>query len=252
MVFALPDEMERLAEALQQEPATTETSNSIYTNLGRFRSDWSSRQQLRGDALSLPLPRNQGLHPTGCELHSAYLDFQYEWRDSEVVPWRAEYQMRVEGLLDAGDALFELQDHWRLDTDMYAPSRREREKEGEAGKVNPSKEPHPLFHFQRGGHAQDAFAASGFLPGTPCAIKGEWRGLLQSPGPRVPVLPLDPILAIDFCLSQNDGLTWRRLQNLPEYMTIVEEAQRRLWEPFFAALQQPAFRRAWFGPTLLV
>ena len=75
---------------------------------------------------------------------------------------------------------------------------------------------------------------------------------MQSPGPRVPVLPLDPILAIDFCLSQNDGMVWRRLQNVPEYLMIVEGAQRRLWEPFFAALQDPAFRRTWFGPSLLV
>jgi hypothetical protein len=248
MADSLPDQLERLAAALQQEPATIETSNSIYTNLGRFRSDWASSQQIRGDALWLPLPRNQGLHPTGCELHAAYLDFQYEWRDGCPVPWRAEYQIRVEGLLDAGEALFELQDHWRLDTDMYAPSRRQ----DDGMKLNPSKEPHPLFHFQRGGHAQSAFAANGFLPGSPCTIQGDWKGLLQSVGPRVPVLPLDPVLAIDFCLSQNDGLIWRRLQNVPEYLTIVENAQRRLWKPFFEALQDPAFRRQWFGPSLLV
>jgi hypothetical protein len=248
MRFSFPDELERLAAALQQEPATTETSNSIYTKLGQFRSDWASSQQIRGDALSLPLPRNQGLHPTGCELHSAYLDFAYEWRDGDILPWRAEYQIRIEGLLDAGDALFELQDHWRLDTDMYAPSRRQ----GAEAEPNPSKEPHPLFHFQRGGRAQSAFAASGFLPGSPCTIQGDWKGLLQTPGPRVPVLPLDPILAIDFCLGQNDGVTWRRLQNVPEYLMIVEDAQKRVWKPFFAALQDFAFRRTWFGPSLLV
>lgn len=248
MAFPLPDELERLAEALRQEPATSETSSSIFTNLGRFQNDWASRQQLRCDALLLPVPRNQGLHPTGCELHSAFLDFQFEWRDGDLLPWRAEYQVRVEGLLDAGQAIFELQDHWRLDTDMYSPSRRQ----GDAGEANPSKEPHPLFHFQRGGHAQNDFAAAGFLPGVPCAIQGEWKGLLQSPGPRVPVLPLDPILAIDFCLSQNDGQIWRRLHNLPEYLTIVEDAQKRLWEPFFAALQEQSFRRAWFGPSLLI
>ena len=248
MIPALPDELQRLADALQREPSTQNTSESIYTNLGRFRSDWASSLRLHGEGLALPTPRNQGLHPVGCALHSASLDFQYECRDGEVVPWRAEYQVRVEGLLDAGDALFELQDHWRLDTDMYAPSR----VVAVGAAQNPSKEPHPLFHFQRGGHALNTFASSGFLPGKSCSIQGEWRGLLQSPGPRVPVLPLDPVLAIDFCLSQNDGTVWRRLQNVPEYLTIIEEAQRRLWEPFFAALQDPAFRRTWFGPSLLV
>jgi hypothetical protein len=117
----------------------------------------------------------------------------------------------VEGYLDAGGALFDLQDHWRLDTDMYAPCRRV----VADGNGNPSKEPHPLFHFQRGGHAQDAFAAADFLPANPCSILGVWKGLMQSPGPRIPIVPLDPILAIDFCLSQNDGLVWRRLRNFP-------------------------------------
>lgn len=248
MTFPLPDELERLGAALRQEPETVPTADSIDTNLGRFRNQWTTNLQARGDALPLPVPRNQGLHPTGCELQAAYLDFQFEWKEDSVLPWRAEYQVRVEGLLDAGDALFELQDHWRLDTDMYAPSRRQAAESAS----NPSKEPHPLFHFQRGGHAQHAFAAAGFLPGTPCTIAGEWKGLMQSPGPRVPMLPLDPILAIDFCLSQNDGLIWRRLRNLPEYFSVIEDAQVRLWHPFFEKLQDPTFRRSWIGPSLLL
>jgi hypothetical protein len=244
----LPDELERLGAALRMEPATAATADSIDSNLGRFRNQWTTKLQVRGDALSLPVPRNQAIHPTGCELHAAYLDFQFEWREGEPMPWRAEYQVRVEGLLDAGGALFELQDHWRLDTDMYAPCRRPTEESSS----NPSKEPHPLFHFQRGGHAQDAFAAAGFLPGAPCTIEGIWKGLMQSPGPRVPMLPLDPVLAIDFCLSQNDGLIWRRLRNLPEYLSVIQEAQARLWLPFFERLQDPTFRRSWLGNSLLI
>lgn len=169
MTYSLPDELERLSSALRQEPEAAATADSIDTNLGRFRNQWTTKLQVRGDAVSLPLPRNQALHPTGCELQAAYLDFQFEWKDEEeVLPWRAEYQVRVEGLLDAGGALFELQDHWRLDTDMYAPRRRQ----AEESPSNPSKEPHPLFHFQRGGHAQDLFAAADFLPGKSCAIEG--------------------------------------------------------------------------------
>lgn len=248
MTFLLPDELERISAALRQEPATAVTADSIDTNLGRFRNQWTTKLEVRGEALSLPVPRNQALHPAGCEIHAAYLDFQFEWKEEDALPWRAEYQVRVEGLLDAGDALFELQDHWRLDTDMYAPCR----KQAEESSSNPSKEPHPLFHFQRGGHALDAFAAADFLPGTPCAIGGQWRGLMQSPGPRIPMLPLDPILAIDFCLSQNDGLIWRRLRNLPEYLNVIQDAQTRLWRPFFEKLQESAFRRTWIGPSLLI
>jgi hypothetical protein len=247
VTFALPDELERLSAALRRESATGGTADSIDTNMGRFRHQWMTSLQLRGSALELPIPRNQGLHPPGCELQAAFLDFQFEWRDGEMLPWRAEYQVRVEGMLDAGGALFELQDHWRLDTDMYAPSRREEDDPG----TNPSKEPHPLFHFQRGGHAQDAFAATAFLPGRPCTIQGVWRGLMQSPGPRIPMLPLDPVLAIDFCLSQNDGLVWRRLRNAPEYLEIIEQAQARLWRPFFDRLHDPSFRRSWLGPSIL-
>lgn len=248
MAFALPDELERLGDALAQEPATAQTAFSIYTNLGRFRHDWAEKRQVRGDALSLPTPRNQGLHPTGCAIHAAYLDFQFEWKDGRPEPWRAEYQVRVEGLLVADTALFELQDHWRLDTDMYAPVR----KDHSDTKSNPSKEPHPLFHFQRGGHALNDFAASSFLPGAPCTVEGNWKALMQSPGPRIPVLPLDPVLAIDFCLSQNDGVIWQRLRNAPEYLNVIEAAQLRLWSPFFAKLSDQNFRRSWFGPSLLV
>ena len=100
MTLSLPEELERLAEALQREPSTESTSNSIYTNLGRFKSDWASNLRLRGSGLALPVPRNQGLHPVGCALQSASLDFEYEWRDGDVMPWRAEYQVRVEGFLD--------------------------------------------------------------------------------------------------------------------------------------------------------
>lgn len=248
MIFSLPDELERLSAVLRREPATQATADALDTNMGRFRSQWIKDRQMKGNQLPLPVPRNQGLHPNGCELQASYLDFQFEWKEEERTPWRAEYQVRVEGYLDAGGALFDLQDHWRLDTDMYAPSRRA----AIDGSANPSKEPHPLFHFQRGGHAQDAFAAADFLPANPCTISGVWKGLMQSPGPRIPVIPLDPISAIDFCLSQNDGVIWRRLRNFPEYLDLVESAQTRLWLPFFAQLQDRKFRRSWFGPSMLV
>lgn len=75
---------------------------------------------------------------------------------------------------------------------------------------------------------------------------------MQSPSPRIPMLPLDPVLAIDFCLSQNDGLIWRRLRNLPEYLIVIQDAQTHMWVPFFASLQDSSFRRSWLGPSLLI
>jgi hypothetical protein len=75
--------------------------------------------------------------------------------------------------------------------------------------------------------------------------------LLQSPGPRIPLLPMCPILAIDFAIGQHDGLVWRRLRGVPEYLRIVQNAQMRLWAPFFDALSSPDTRRRWVGPFLI-
>lgn len=248
MSFSVPDQLEAMGNALYREASTEDTANSIFTQLGRFRTQWQEELKVMGAGLQLPVPRNKALHPSGCELQAAFLDFQYEFKKDSFFPWRAEYQVRVEGLLARENMIFELQDHWRLDTDMYAPTR----KLSDESEANPSKEPHPLFHFQRGGYAQSEFAKDNFIPGSPCDLEGEWRGLMQTPGPRVPVLPLDPVLAIDFCLSQNDGIIWQKLRNVPEYLAVIEEAQSRLWRPFFESLSNEAFRREWFGPSLLV
>ena len=114
------------------------------------------------------------------------------------------------------------------------------------------REPHPRFHFQRGGHAQDAFAAQqGFVPSQGTALaQGDWRALMQYPGPRIPSLPFDPILAIDFCIAQNDGPLWKQLRALPEYRGLVEASQIELWKPFIERLNDPAGRRDWLGPVV--
>jgi len=60
-----------------------------------------------------------------------------------------------------------------------------------------------------------------------------------------------PILAIDFAISQHNGLVWRRLRALPEYQRIVQNAQIRLWTPFYDALASFQTRRRWIGPLLI-
>jgi hypothetical protein len=236
----LPGQLERFAALLRRESETRPTAEFIVTQAGRFTAEWHSSRRVSADRMPLPLPRNQGLHPVGCTLQECSLNFRFEVaQDGE--PTRAEFQVVTEGLLDVDEALIELQDHWRIDSEPA-----DRPAEG--------REPHPSFHFQRGGRLQDDFCAQpGFVPsrGTPLG-SGDWRCLMQYPGPRIASLPFDPILAIDFCVAQNDGPLWKRLRNVPEYYTIIEEAQTRLWKPFLEGLSDRAARQRWLGPLAAV
>jgi len=242
----LPAELSELADQLSKESSTEQTAEFLYTYRLKFESDWRTNKSLKSEADGAPIPppRNQGLHPNGCNVSGAYIHFEFHLgeiaEDNEnVFPRQADSQVRVVGSLDLPGALVELEDHWRVD--IYA------------GAGEP-KEPHPHFHFQRGGHAQDGFAAlNGFVPGAALPPRGSqsWRGLLQSPGPRIPFPPMCPILAIDFAIGQHDGLVWRRLRALPEYLRVVRNAQMRLWTPFFDALASAEIRQRWIGPLLL-
>jgi len=244
----LPRELDAFANQLRNEESTEKTSQFIYTYRQKFDSDWKTGRILRSesDGAPIPPPRNQGLHPKGCSVLEAYIQFEFHLGDiaedmENVFPQRADFQVRVLGTLDLSDSIVELEDHWRVDTHLYA------------GAGEP-REPHPHFHFQRGGYAQDRFAAlDGFVPGKglPRREAESWRGLLQSPGPRIPLPPMCPILAIDFAIGQHDGLVWRRLRALPEYHRIVQNAQLRLWTPFFDALVSAQIRRRWIGPLLI-
>jgi hypothetical protein len=242
----LPAELAELANQLRNEPSTERTADFIHTYRGKFESDWRKSKVLKSEAHGAPIPppRNQGLHPTGCNVSEAYIQFEFHLGDitedaGNVFPRQADFQVRVVGSLDLPGSLVELEDHWRVDTHLNA------------GAGEP-KEPHPHFHFQRGGYAQDWFAAlDGFVPGKSLPSRDSWRGLLQSPGPRIPLLPMCPILAIDFTIGQHDGLVWRRLRGVPEYLRIVQNAQMRLWSPFFDALSSPDIRRRWIGALLI-
>ena len=110
---------------------------------------------------------------------------------------RAEFQVAIEGTVQFGDFRLDLQDHWRMDTHGFA--------QGDAN------EPHPLFHFQRGGHAQDHFATlPGFLPGA-CLAGATFApnlqlcSLMQTQTPRLAMPPMDPICVIDFVIGQHNG-----------------------------------------------
>lgn len=235
----LPSEIEELADALQSQDETQDTAADLARDQAKYRATWSRSLSVttRGTPIRIPPPRNQGLHPRLCQVGEAWIDFEFELaaRDA-ALPKVADMQVRVKGLVDIHSGPVEVEDHWRVDTDRYVQSA--------------PREPHPSFHFQRGGHAQDAFAAHPlFVPGDqlPAPVGGFWRGLMQSPSPRLPIPPMCPVLMIDFALSQHDGNIWQRLRARADYARVIARAQTRLWNPFFDSLAHGAARRKWFG-----
>src|SRR5271169_5020047 len=150
----LPAERAELADQLRKEPSTEQAADFLYTYRSKFENDWRTSKVLKSEADGAPIPppRNQGLHPAGCNGSEAYIQFEFHLGKivedkGNVFPRLAEFQVRVVGFLDLPGSLVELEDHWRVDTHLYA------------GTSEP-KEPHPHFHFQRGGYAQDGFAAA--------------------------------------------------------------------------------------------
>lgn len=240
----LPDELTAFAMLLAALPETELTGQGLLVAQTWFLHTWSREKSIRSfDPIPIPPPRDKALHPHGCALSGADIQFQFilgDNIDTEMLPALSQCQVRVTGDVAYEQCLVKLEDHWRVDTHDFSGTPRE---------------PHPLIHFQRGGHAQDAWAGSiNYVPGPTLPQQGGgamWQGLLQSPGPRVPFPPLCPMLAIDYVIGQHDGHIWLRLRNTPEYRDLISTAQGRLWIPFFDALSTDLVRRRWLGPVLI-
>lgn len=240
----LLDDLTDFALSLLRLPETERTGQALFDDQTWFLHTWSRDKSVSSSGqIPVPPPRNKALHPTGCDISGAYIQFQFKLGDTidvKKVPALSQFQVRVTGDAAYELCLVELEDHWRVDTHDFQGSPRE---------------PHALIHFQRGGHSQDAWAAkANYVPGPALPQRAGddyWQALLQSPGPRVPFLPLCPILAIDYVIGQHDGDIWDRLRNSSEYRTIVGHAQERLWLPFFEGLSSEGLRRRWLGPMLL-
>jgi hypothetical protein len=237
-----PHQLSRFADSLSAQPDMEATRDDLRRDQGRFVASWNANRSLRtGDVpIRIPRPRNQGLHPRFVEPTEAWLSFEFVLEPvADGCPSIADMQVRIEGLLEVDSGLVELEDHWRIDTDRYS--------------ATAPREPHPSFHFQRGGHAQDRFSSvPQFVPGNllGASPEGEWRGLMQGPSPRLAVPPMCPVLMIDFAVSQHDGPLWQRLRGNAEYSRAVAAAQVRLWSPFFDSLAKAPVRRKWFGALL--
>jgi hypothetical protein len=248
-------ELDHLTVQLEKRPETVQTGAGLRTAVGGARAaatsvlteDGTGRgyRRMRLRDIPMPCPSDRSLHPTGAQLGEATISILYEcWEDTGGFQRfgndaldrirRADVQVRVAGTATYGTRAISVQDHWRVDTHHFAEA---------------SPDPHPWIHYQRGGHAQDAFAAlPGFLPGE-CLTDSlfepevELTALMQTPAPRIATPPLDPICAIDFVLAQHSGTLWSSLWSNVDYAGVVRRAQERLWEPWFAALNDRQHRR---------
>jgi hypothetical protein len=237
------DDFQDFTNVLDGFDATYDTSQSLRVIGGFAQAAWHDGRRISSgtSGVRIPPPRLKAMHPRLCKAESATIYFSFELGDfeAEAIPRRADFQVKVAGSLEGENCPVELEDHWRVDSHIFP-------------KIEDANEPHPYFHFQRGGHAQDAFCDDrGYVPNSQMPdIDGLlWRGLMQSPGPRIPMAPHCPILAIDFAIGQHDGLVWHRLRGEPAYSTLIRRAQDRLWTPFFNALSRPSFRSLYMGPV---
>lgn len=208
-----PEELDKFADVLAKFDETVRTSDSLRPVSAYAQYSWREAQRVNtsGPGVQIPPPRKKAMHPRLCVPEGATIKFTFELGDDfaeNMIPRQADFQVCVTGHLEGRNGFVELQDHWRVDSHLQ-------------GQIEDANEIHPYFHFQRGGHALDAFSSTHvYVPNDtmPEISDGMWRASMQSPGPRIPMAPHCPILAIDFTIGQHDGAIWRRLRADSDYL----------------------------------
>jgi hypothetical protein len=241
-----PEELDDFANVLSRFEATADTSESLRQVAGYAQYSWreAKRVNTSGRGVQVPPPRNKAMHPRAGVPEAATMHFTFQLGDDfaeKLIPYQADFEVCVIGHLEGQNGYVELEDHWRVDSHVK-------------GEIDEANEIHSYFHFQRGGHALDSFATSHlYVPNDsmPEAENGMWRASMQSPGPRIPMTPHCPILAIDFTIGQHDGAIWRALRSDTDYLGIIRRSQERLWTPFFNSLSDKKFRTQWLGPIIV-
>lgn len=88
---------------------------------------------------------------------------------------------------------------------------------------------HPCYHVQAGGKVLREQLDSG---------SGRYGHILLVEAPRIPLPPMDPVLAVDFAFSQFDGASWTELRKKEPYKDTVRQSQQRYWRRYYAALHR--------------
>lgn len=91
---------------------------------------------------------------------------------------------------------------------------------------NPTKEVHPIYHFQMGGHKLDSFKSNGKNFGNQLILDN----------PRFMHYPMDFITGLDFAISNFDSELWAKLKKDPFYNKVLKKSQERTIKPFIASL----------------
>jgi hypothetical protein len=110
---------------------------------------------------------------------------------------------------------------------------------------------HPWYHIQAGGDRLREHLDPYDNPGEVCSVvqgtcaaagplaSGRPYGrVLLIDAPRIPVPPMDPVLALDFAFSNFDGKSWRALRREREYRRVVFRSQQRYWRHYYASLHR--------------
>lgn len=82
---------------------------------------------------------------------------------------------------------------------------------------------HPLYHFQFGGAKM-------------ASISNDLGSTFLVEPPRIMHPPLDGILAIDFVLSNYEGISWKQLRDEGRYVNLVDAKLEELWKPYFSSI----------------
>lgn len=89
-----------------------------------------------------------------------------------------------------------------------------------------SKVIHPFYHFQNGGNRMEKY-------------NNDIKLAVFTSAPRLPHPPMDLFLAFHFVITnfynKNSFSNISDLLNDDEYVEIIENAQRRMWKPYFSA-----------------
>lgn len=94
----------------------------------------------------------------------------------------------------------------------------------EGGK--PTKEVHPIYHFQMGGHKLGSYKSNGKNFGNHLILDN----------PRFMHYPMDFITGLDFAISNFDSELWAKLKKEPFYIKVLKKSQERTIKPFIASL----------------
>ncbi len=84
---------------------------------------------------------------------------------------------------------------------------------------------HPQFHLQNGGNKLTDNL-------------NDYGELMILDAPRLPLPPMDVILAIDFIISNFFGSIWQQALSDSEYIDVVKRAQEAWWKPYYEGISQ--------------